>query len=112
MLALGLSTKISNKLLLQDSIDLLLGNYTAMDTTTSPFPSPQQRRRPTLLFLVYLFLSLFLIIALLSAVGITEQLAYVFLWVVATLIVSFYVLRHGSDFVNYPSLVHVKSKDV
>ena len=97
---------------LQDSIDLLLGNYTSMDAVTSPFPSPQQQRRPIILFLVYLLLSLCLIVALLSAEGMSEQLAYVLLWVVATFIVSFYVLRHGSDFVNYPSLVHVKSKNV
>ena len=91
-------------------MDLILGNYTSMDTKTSPFPSAGQRRRPKIFFAVYILLSLFLIVALLSAEGMPEQTAYTFLWAAATFIVLFYVLRNGSDFVNYPSLVHVKSK--
>uniref|UniRef100_H2YC96 Phosphatidylinositol-3-phosphatase SAC1 n=1 Tax=Ciona savignyi TaxID=51511 RepID=H2YC96_CIOSA len=94
----------------QDSIDLLLGNFCITETTSSPFPSSEQRRRPVILFLVYLIFSVFMIVALLPATGFLQQLAYVMIWSLATLGVMSYVLRHGVDFVNTPSLVHVKEK--
>uniref|UniRef100_F6YM78 Phosphatidylinositol-3-phosphatase SAC1 n=2 Tax=Ciona intestinalis TaxID=7719 RepID=F6YM78_CIOIN len=94
----------------QDSMDLLLGNFCVSESTSSPFPSPEQRRRPVLLFLIYLIFSVFVIVALLPATGFLEQLTYVIIWALATLVVSSYVLRHGVDFVNKPNLVHVKEK--
>ncbi|XP_076813985.1 phosphatidylinositol-3-phosphatase SAC1-like [Clavelina lepadiformis] len=95
----------------QDSLDLLLGNFVVNQVASSPFPSLQQRRRPKALFITYLIFSAFLIFFLIPAAGFREQISYVIMWAAATFIVALYVTRHGVDFVNYPSLVHVKSKD-
>lgn len=64
-----------------------------------------------ILFLTYLAFSLFVIFALIPASGFMEQLSYILLWAGATFIMAVYLLRNGIDFVNYPSLVHIKQKE-